>query len=130
RTMPPSTSPPMARRWRLIPAPPMPSPSRSGPRHPSSPRIGSSKRQNRVARGGRDRARGGARGGPGRRLGGGGGAVGWGGTRTRSPSEKLGMTPLTNRRPFGVPLRARALPAQSILGGRLRKGGGSPLRVG
>src|SRR5262249_26011227 len=36
---------------------------------------------------------------------------------------------LTNRRPLGAPLRARAQPAQSIHGGRLRKGGEAPLRV-
>src|SRR5262249_53775215 len=47
----------------------------------------------------------------------------------RCVSEKPGMTFLTNCRPSGIPLRARAWPAQSILGGRLRKGGGAPLRV-
>src|SRR5262249_39146394 len=36
---------------------------------------------------------------------------------------------LTNRRPLGAPLRARAQPAKSIQGGRLRKGGEAPLRV-
>jgi epoxyqueuosine reductase len=35
-----------------------------------------------------------------------------------------------NRPPSGVPLRARALPAQSSPGGRFRKGGGAPRRVG
>ena len=41
----------------------------------------------------------------------------------------VGMTPLTDRQPFCAPLRARALPAQSNPGGRLRKGGKAPRRV-
>ena len=40
------------------------------------------------------------------------------------------MKPLSDRRLCDVPLRARALPAQWNLGGRYRKGGEAPLRVG
>src|SRR5262249_9314752 len=48
----------------------------------------------------------------------------------RNLSGKLAMKPWTDRRPCDVALRARALPAQSNPGGRYRKGGKVPLRVG
>src|SRR5262245_2081777 len=48
----------------------------------------------------------------------------------RRLSEKSDMKPSTHRRPPDVPLRARALPAQPNPGGRDRKGGEAPLRVG